>query len=288
MKSVTLSGRNLSRYSLYIMFVLVFVLCALNCGKNNRGTTNQATSGFRTGTFTGIGNDFVNFENYFWPWDEDWRWIFHTLDLSMGVQEYTSYKEIMNRMVFQNASETIDVYPLESSPIPWYGQPPNYQFLWYFAKSKLEGEILCLRFAIKPSVYWELDPAWVWGKRNMSVGQTIQLDATATMYAWGGQNLYSDEQMSLIAVYEGREDEPVITPLGTFPNVIRMSYTIIRGGLPWYVEKMWFSWGDGIIKTHITELPCCWHGFTHPLSLCPTNPIQADIRSEVIDIWYPH
>ncbi|MHC4662072.1 MAG: hypothetical protein ACYS8W_10325 [Planctomycetota bacterium] len=286
MKAVTLSGRNLHRVSFYVLSFLVLALLTINCAKNDGRSALQGTSGDRTGTGT-ADLDLVNFENYFWPFDDDWRWTFKTLDLSQGVQEYQDYKEIMSLMEYGEGMDKLDVFPLEASPIPWYGQPAHFQFIWYLAESDEWGELIQPRFAIKPAMYWELDPPWVWGGRHMSPGMTIQTDSTASLYDWGTeQYLYSEETMSLVVVFEGREDEPVVTPAGTFPDCIRMKHTIIRGGLPWYVEKLWFAWGHGMVKCHVTELPCPWCGFGPPLSQCK-HGIKSNIMREANDIWYP-
>ncbi|TET32896.1 MAG: hypothetical protein E3J72_18380 [Planctomycetota bacterium] len=285
MSAVFPAGVRVTTVTLSGLFILALVFCFPGCGNKDKGKPVwQGTSGTRNGPPVDNGSDLINFENYFWPHDTDWRWTFHAVDLSVGVDEYACYTEIAPSMMFGNAGNQVEVFPLQGSPIPWYGTPAHYRFIWYLAESE-SGELVQHRFAIYPQYYWELDTPFVWGKRGMALGETITTTATARQHDFTtGQYLYSDETWSFSVTLEGREE--VTVPLSFFPNCIKVTFTIVRSGTPWYIETCWFSWGDGFVKSHVTKLPDPWQDFVPPLPN-PVNPITVDIRREAIDIWYP-
>jgi hypothetical protein len=228
------------RYSMYRWSIFAFVAIlaatiAASCGGGGGKTklilpTGTGTgTGTSTDTSTGTGTvDKINFESYFWPLNEDWKWTF------AGNEWYE-----VDPVVMVNGNETY--------PMVWvYGAASA--DVWYFMTDG-NGSLLEARFGYKQDDYWDWDPPLVWGIRGMVKDVTITTESTGTEYDFQtGVPTGNTIPAKLEATYLGKES--VTVPYGTF-SCIKVNYKCYRDGSLEYEDNYWFTWHDGIVKDEI-------------------------------------
>jgi hypothetical protein len=227
------------KWSIFAFVTILAATLAASCGGGGGGTKLIFPTGTGTGTGTGTDTgtvDQVNFEDYFWPLDEDWRWTF----------DDGEYQEI--RPAVTVGTETTYPMAVVSDGLKGY--------TWYFY-SDGSGTLLQARFGIYPELYWDFDNSLVWGKRQMVKDETITTEATGTEYDFVTEvPTGNTDSWKFEATYLGKE--AVSVPAGDFPNCIKVNYKTYRDSSLYFEETYWFSWGsvrtDGIVKNHVTNI----------------------------------
>ncbi|TET31571.1 MAG: hypothetical protein E3J72_21910 [Planctomycetota bacterium] len=194
------------------------------------GRCLQATEAFPAGPAyeppDGNPSDPINFEDYFWPLSTDWRWTF-----AGGA-----YKDI--GPVTQMGS--VQTFPMReySSEDPGWTQ--------YFGTDG-SHTLYELRFAIYPKFYWDFDPPFVWGFRDMPPGEKFTTRSTAIKHDHQtGKPIGNPESWKFEATYLGKEEVDV--PYGKCVDCIKMHYRTFRQNMLLFDEVFWFSRHEGIVK----------------------------------------
>ncbi len=183
---------------------------------------------------TGTGDDPINFEDYFWPLERDWRWTFEGGD-------------------YQDISPLVQVNGVQTFPMREYSTG-NPAWMRYYGTDG-SHTLYMYRFGVHSEKYWDLETPVVWGFRGMKPGEKVTTMSKAIEHDFSTETPTGrSDNWKFEATYLGKEEVEV--PYGTCVDTIKVFYRTYRQSALYFEETYWFSRGEGIVKYHATYVNC--------------------------------
>jgi hypothetical protein len=182
----------------------------------------------------GDPSDPINFEDYFWPMDTDWRWTF-------AGGAYKDIGPVTN-------VGSVTTYPMRE----YSSEDPGWTH--YFGTDG-SHTLYQYRFAIYPRFYYDFETPLVWGYRGMPPGEKMTTYTKAVERDHQtGDPTGNVENWKFETTYLGKEELDI--PYGHKVDCIKMHYRTYRQSSLFFDEVYWFSRHEGIVKYEATYINC--------------------------------